>query len=314
MADIQYFYLGKNSRSNKLEGTSFKAYKYKDKETKKVTFYPIISEFNNELPKEIFIYGIGWKKIGKNMVEIPIFDNNSEHWDEYIDKYGVYCLFYSIDGSDYGTRDCCAIKKQTEFNSIVKYGITDYVGFMNNFMEFHKIQVSTIKDKYLPLIKEYGSTYKPECELINEYQFTPCYTMVYSFFSMKYSPNVLVDDERMEKLYRDYRKAELRSKSDMYKEYIALEDLCVQKYRELTEKYGSSFSYYTDDKNVIEYLNVKDKTHKLFCEVEDIINTQINKEIDTDNDVFPTSVNDRIGYLFGNEAQMIYSDLVKNYL
>lgn len=61
----------------------------------KITLYPIIPSLYYS-DKEIFIYGVGYKKIGRSVVEVPVFDGDSEYWNEYIEKYGIYCLFYSI--------------------------------------------------------------------------------------------------------------------------------------------------------------------------------------------------------------------------
>ena len=92
---MQFFYIGKSYGSKKIADKSFKAYKYKDEKTKKITLYPIIPSLYYS-DKEIFIYGVGYKKIGRSVVEVPVFDGDSEYWNEYIEKYGIYCLFYSI--------------------------------------------------------------------------------------------------------------------------------------------------------------------------------------------------------------------------
>ena len=36
---------------------------------------------------------MGYKKVGKNVVEVPVFDGNPKHWNEYLEKYGaLICL------------------------------------------------------------------------------------------------------------------------------------------------------------------------------------------------------------------------------
>ena len=39
---MQFFYIGKSYGSRKVEGDTFKAYRYKDKVTKNITLYPNI--------------------------------------------------------------------------------------------------------------------------------------------------------------------------------------------------------------------------------------------------------------------------------
>lgn len=313
MGNIQYFYLGKDYRSKKIDEETFKAYKYKDKDTKKVILYPIVPSFNDEFPTEIFIYGVGRKKIGKNIIEVPVFDNNFENWNKYLDKYGVYCLFYSIDGTEYNTQDCCWLNRQMEFRSILKYGIEDYIEFINNFSKLYDIQLNTIRNKYLPLMREYNCVWGKDETLFREYCFSPCYNMVYSFITTKYSVDVLSDDKRMEKLYKDYRKADLRSKSVSYKEYRLLEEKRIDMYKKLCEKYGNYLYGISIDEDT-KYCEIKDKAHKLFLETEEKIDKQIDIEINTDNDIFPTSVKDRIKYLFGEDATKIYTYLIETFI
>ena len=68
MAKMQFFYIGKSYGSCKVEGDTFNAYRYKDKKTKKITLYPIIPTNWSTDNKKIFIQGMGYKKVGKNVV------------------------------------------------------------------------------------------------------------------------------------------------------------------------------------------------------------------------------------------------------
>ena len=82
---MQFFYIGKSYGSRKVEGDTFRAYRYKDKVTKKITLYPIIPTSWSD-DKKVFIPGMGYKKVGKNVVEVPVFDGNPKHWNEYLDE------------------------------------------------------------------------------------------------------------------------------------------------------------------------------------------------------------------------------------
>lgn len=301
---MQFFYIGKSYGSRKVEGDTFKAYRYKDKVTKNITLYPIIHTSWSD-DKKIFIPGMGYKKIGKNVVEVPVFDGNPKYWNEYLEKYGAYCLYYSIDGSDYLTMDCCAIQKQCEFRSILQYGVEGYVDFISNFNKLSMIQIATIKAKYYPLISKYNIT-KMDYLIDNEWKFTPCFSLY--GLPLKYSPNVINDDKCMESLYREYRSAVLKSDSADYQKAMEMEKHRIAMFNELNNNPNASREKWS------EYYRLKDSHDELFGKAYEVIDKTVDKEINTDNDVFPTSVADRIRYLFGDEAFTIYNYLVDKYL
>ena len=301
---MQFFYIGKSYGSRKVEGDTFKAYRYKDKVTKNITLYPIIHTSWSD-DKKVFIPGMGYKKIGKNVVEVPVFDGNPKYWNEYLEKYGAYCLYYSIDGSDYLTMDCCAIQKQCEFRSILYYGVEGYVDFISNFNKLSMIQIATIKAKYYPLISKYNIL-KMEYLIDNEWKFTPCFSLY--GLPLKYSPNVINDDKCMESLYREYRSAVLKSDSADYQKAMEMEKHRIAMFNELNNNPNASREKWS------EYYRLKDSHDELFGKAYEVIDKTVDKEINTDNDVFPTSVADRIRYLFGDEAFTIYNYLVDKYL
>ena len=234
---MQFFYIGKSYGSRKVEGDTFKAYRYKDKVTKNITLYPIIHTSWSD-DKKIFIPGMGYKKIGKNVVEVPVFDGNPKYWNEYLEKYGAYCLYYSIDGSDYLTMDCCAYQKQCEFRSILYYGVEGYVDFISNFNKLSMIQIATIKAKYYPLISKYNIL-KMEYLIDNEWKFRPCFSLY--GLPLKYSPTVINDDKCMESLYREYRSAVLKSDSADYQKAMEMEKHRIAMFNELNNNPNASY-------------------------------------------------------------------------
>ena len=236
---------------------------------------------------------------------MPVFDGDPKHWNEYLEKYGAYCLYYSIDGSDYMTMDCCAIHKQCEFRSILQYGVEGYVDFINNFNKLSMIQIATIKAKYYPLISKYNIL-KMEYLIDNEWKFRPCFSLY--GLPLKYSPNVINDDKCMESLYREYRSAVLKSDSADYQKAMEMEKHRIAMFNELNNNPNASREKWS------EYYRLKDAHDELFGKAYEVIDKTVDKEINTDNDVFPTSVADRIRYLFGDEAFTIYNYLVDRYL
>lgn len=308
---MQFYYLGKSYGSKLPKTDSFKAYKYTDKETKKITLYPITD--NND--KEIFIYGIGHKKIAKTkVIDVPVFDLNPNHWDEYREKYGDYCLYYSIDGTTLDSWDCCQERKRQEYKSILMTGVKKYDKFINLFNKLAGIQMEVIKSKYLPLIQKY--TGFAETYLLERYTFMPQYNEIFSFCIIKATPDILRDDRQMENLYKDYRTAVLKDKSEDYKEYLKLEEEKKQ-FRENYKKEHNTKHFGIDSvpyKIYAEYENLDEKCYECYRKVTKEIDEIVDNEINTDNDIFPTSVEDRIKYLFGEEALNLYNKLVDRYL
>lgn len=297
MAKIDCYHIGK---SNKIETPTFKAYKYKDKETKEITLYPIIDKECNE----VFIHGVGWKKIGKSkLVEIPVFDREEDHWNDYIEKYGVYCLYYSLEGDGYNFNDCAKLPQATEIRSILYTGAKGYAEFMRLYHRLNEIQRNVIEEKYLADI-----TYN-RCAVVDfkDYIFAPLYYLEYTFIPTNYQPDILKDDERLSKLWKDYRYGYLRRNSEKYQEYLRLEDerkvllknLCKDRYNVKLE---------------VEYHELNHTISRIFIEVDKEINEIIRNELYIDNDKFPTSTKDRIKFIYGEEAFDIYNELVDKYL
>lgn len=135
--------------------------------------------------------------------------------------------------------------------------------------------------------------------------FRPCYS-VYSI-PFQYSPNVLYDDKCMENLYREYRESVLKTESIDYQKAIQLEKERFKVEDDLKNNINSQFTW--DD-----YYKLRNESDELYRKSSKIITEQVNKEINTDNDIFPTSVADRVKYLYGKEVSEIYNYLVKTYL
>lgn len=308
---MQFYFLGKDYGSNPPKSNTFKAYKYKDKETKETTLYPI----KNENDKNIFIHGIGTKKIAPTkVIEVPVFDMIAEHWDEYREKYGDYCLYYSIDGSDLDDWDCCSQNKRNEYKSILETGTAKYVEFINCFMQLSAKQSDIIKNKYLPLIQEH--TCFCEEKLIDEYLFRPQYYLLYTFFNTSAMPDVINDDKRMEKLYKDYRSAVLKNQNEDYKKYRELLSESLNIKKEWKKEHPNQiFDYCNVSKELYrEYENLLDESDTYYMKADKIIKEILDKEINTDNDIFPTSVKDRVKFLFGEEVSNMYNELVDKFI
>lgn len=95
---------------------SFNIVKIKDK------FYPY-----KQGAKEVFIYGVGYKRINKSKVIQTERLTELDEIKQYFDLYGADCLYYNLTNRLIGSNDCCWNAIQREFEAMV------YVGFENWF-------------------------------------------------------------------------------------------------------------------------------------------------------------------------------------
>lgn len=219
MAKANFIYIGKNDRRKPTD--SFYALKLskRDKETlfpkwsaeqikETIVYYPKTDDYKEN---ELFVGGLGWKKFGKtNKVVIPTFSGNVEDWDEYLEKYGKYCLFYSLSGYSLDDMDCCAFNAQREFLSLLQCngGIVKYQKYVENFKSIQEIQKKVFAEK-LSFISETEMKY-----FVRDNLFTPYFAeWILSIPPYLDTPN---DDYKMEVFYRKYRKHEIKLEHSDY--------------------------------------------------------------------------------------------------
>ena len=160
---------------------------------------------------EVFVYNIGWKKFGKtNKIVVPLFSGNIDEWDDYVEKYGKECLFYSLSGYSLHSNDCCILSAIREFHSIFQCygGIKHYQEFVENVEKIQQIQTDVFKEK-LSFLTDWGLN-----NFIENHLFRPCY----SIFFLIMSPylDTPTDDKKMEEFYINYRKHEIMSEYSDY--------------------------------------------------------------------------------------------------
>lgn len=221
MEKVKFVYIGKKFEY-RIPKSEFFALKLSKKD--KQTLYPhldekeiknttiLIPHTDEYLNKnEVFVQGIGWKKIGKtNKVVVPLFSGNVEDWDDYIEKYGKECLFYSLSGYSLHSYDCCVIPLIREFHSIMqcKGGIKQYQKFVENIEKIQQIQLDVFKEK-LSFLSDWGLN-----DFIENHLFRPCYNV--SFVSMPPYLDTIIDDVKLEEFYIKYRKHEIMSEYSDY--------------------------------------------------------------------------------------------------
>ena len=99
--------------------------------------------------KEMFIYGVGWKKIGKSKrYAIPRFSMRSEDWQSYRNLYGDHILFYSLTNSQLNSGDCCDYCARQEFLSIRNKDLVHYMGFVKLWCQFNELQQKRLMEIY----------------------------------------------------------------------------------------------------------------------------------------------------------------------
>lgn len=159
---------------------------------------------------KFFIYGLGWRKLGvRNRMEIPHFDINKDDINEYFQKYGIDCLYFSLTGKDYRSSDCCTLPMQYELCSMFRVkNIKDYFEFVDVIKKIQNIQTNVIEnDKDLV---DWEKRYYLKDTLIS---------VRYRMYLMT-TPhlNCIDDDVQLEKYYRAKRKRQL-IKEKLYSYY-----------------------------------------------------------------------------------------------
>lgn len=147
------------------------------------TLYPSDSDKKGQT----FIHGIGEVKL-KKLKEIPVYDGTINGWNDYLEKYGKFCLFYSITGGDLNGWDCASDRQRQEFNAIILCGVDKYLEFVRLWKRFNDIQHQVL-DKYDPFFTK-------------NFFLKPSYTLGGCYY-LPYYPNmdVIADDETLFKTF-----------------------------------------------------------------------------------------------------------------
>ena len=304
MAKANFIYIGK-SMEHMIPKSDFCALKLTNKD--KRVLYPSWDEEtikNTSVlcpcdlgDKEVFVYGLGWKKLGKkNWVNVPLFSGEIEDWDNYLEEYGKECLFYSLTGYSLKSNDCCAYKMVGEFLSLLqcKGGIEQYQKYVENIEAIQEIQREVFNEKL-----SYMTDYSRE-NFINKNLIRPCYR-VFLFISTPYL-DTPKDDDKLECFYRTYRSHEIKMKHPEYSRMVELREL-VRK--EAIEGINSSTQKYCEHKKELDTIN-KRITQYVFDTLADEIN-------DGDKNVFPICMADRIRFLFGDKCHNLYNYILQHF-
>ena len=203
MKTLNFYYI-KHHKENLFPNGTFQAIALKGKllsEYKKNHFTEEVADQKEYLVpteyydgKEVFVNGIGYIK-AKQLKDVPVFSNKLEEWDDYVQKYGYQCLFYSLTGYSHDSHDCCAYQMIREFNSIIcsKIDLKEYNEFINLFRKINAYQ-----------LKEFNShPYIPQTEY-DEYYFRPLFN-IGGILNVRPNCDTIADDDKMEMFYRRIR-------------------------------------------------------------------------------------------------------------
>lgn len=242
----------------------------------------IIYPLTNINDNKAFVYGIGRFNVNKkNLIHVPVYSEKQEDWNEYLHKYGMYCLFYSISGNDLNSPDCCVSMQQNEFCSVVKCGIFDYLEFTSSFFEFDKIQrsyISNLKDIY---------------NLDNLY-IKPQYKIL--IFPTKPTMDTILDDSKLEKVYFYTR----------YQQLLNSDLSIINEYNNIQNEI-KKFDNCSMDRELLK------KSSSLFAKIVSDLTKQTYDEIKR-GDQFPICMKDRISYLYGDRASDLYNSMLNSFI
>ena len=304
MAKANFIYIGK-SMEYLIPKSDFRALKLSNKDKREL--YPSWDEETikntsvlcpcSSGDKEAFVYGLGWKKLGKkNWVNVPLFTGEIEDWNNYLNKYGKDCLFYSLTGYSLHSNDCCASNMISEFLSLLQCegGIEQYQKYVENIEAIQEIQTEVFNEK-LSYMSEYERKSFIEKNLIR-----PCYR-VFLFITTPYldTPN---DDDKLECFYRTYRNNEIKTKHPDYARMTGLEELIRKEAVE--HPYSYTEKYY-------EYREELGEIRKRIT--DNVIDTLTNEINEGDKNVFPVCMANRIKFLFGDECHNLYKYILEHF-
>ena len=199
---MKYYYLGKetswNRRSRPIPNSPFKAVRAKNSNGKMV-FIPIVQNEWEKRHNEFFCIGFGRIKLqGRKTYEIPLFSGNAEDWNDYIEKYGRRCLYFSINGKEF-TNECCDLAEMNEFFSICASDVTKYPAFVDCFIRMNEIQERVINDTFngrtLIKSKREGMMFRPSYSIMG--------------FSFPFMADAVCDDRKLESFWLSYRQKDL---------------------------------------------------------------------------------------------------------
>lgn len=247
--------------------------------------------------KEVWVYGQGWFKLGKRKrYTIPVFDGEAEHFNDYLEKYGIDVMCYCLNGDSFNrSGDCCHIRYRNEFRTLCHFGVEKFNEYSTLFKQMKELQTKWFTEKYLPLFKEHGWG----DGIIDDYIFEPCYTIYGVPFMVM---DVLEDEKKMDNLYHKIRYWELYKKHHKYPEYE------IRKQKAVDYKGDRSYGdlrWDTEYDNLCEYAN----------EIDHIIHTDITKRIDKEVENgcrnYPIQMSAKMRKLYGKKIEEIYQKLVE---
>jgi hypothetical protein len=289
---IELIFLKEPYRADRAPNANFLAVKH-NKE-----IYPLHYQDDK---KETFIMGFGYVKIAKKQLfTVPVYSRKVKDWDTYLEKYGKYCLYYSLSGGHLEDRDCCTIRQQEEFYRILHCGgAVKFSQFANNFNKFHKIQEDVIEK--LPGI----------CKLYSDdIYIKPAYSI--SILGCAPYMDSINDDRKLEKTYLYIRKHNLKQAhrlNDEYAETSKAKDIAFKEMKRLENINCSNVEYW---KMRDKFDELKDQSWNLYCKIDAEITDIALKEIGAGK-VFPICMKDRMSFLFGEEAVHHYINCMEIY-
>lgn len=164
---------------------------------KAISYKGIIYPQGIQSGKEVFIRGTGYVK-GKP-VNVPLFSGLVKDYDTYMEKYGKYCMYYSLtNGRELNSGDLADGRSKNEFEQLVYFGIEKFVPYMDMAIELDNIVQTTIL-QYFENKNNYF--YK---SLYESVRLIPTYNLGFSFMLFPASMDVVRDDKKLERAYCEF--------------------------------------------------------------------------------------------------------------
>lgn len=265
-------------------------------------FYFVPVTENNLKEGSVFVRGKGHFNIKRSKVfEIPAYEYNGDYnsIQEYAKKYGVEALYYSLRGKQIDMWDTAYSEICSLLNNPKQIELYIDNKLFNAYHKLRKMLVSGL-DKLESKLGVVGRVHTPVAPRFKS-----------GLVAMPVYMDSVALDEELCILYRQWRGNALTNELKKKYECDKLDNEIKDLYDAYTNIVVTNPPLGQKKEKLFQEWNGKCENRRhLMSQIIDEVGCQITKELDFDNDIFPTSVKDRFAFFFGEEIAEQYQCLV----
>ena len=251
--------------------------------------------------KEVWVCHQGWIKVGsRKKYIIPVFDGYVEHYQEYVDKWGLDVMSYCLNGDlFYREWDCANQEYRNEFNALRYYGPEIFNKYSTIYKQLRDLQREVFNEKFQPMFTEHGYGNN----MVKNYIFKPEYNLGYSFLPVPcLTVDILHDEKLMDELYKKVRYWELYRKHEQYPEFA--------KRKKEADDYRNGRT-----RSEMCWDSKYDDLCDHYLDIDHIIDTdiykQIKDEVENGCENYPIQVKAKMIKMYGEKFERLYQAVLE---